>query len=128
MTETFLVPLGAADGRSRWVVAHNGRAYAVFVRDGGWTVTDAACPHRGGPLVDGLIRNGAIVCPWHWYAYDLESGRCRTTRRYSMRTYPVVIRDGERFAEVPVARPSSWSAVLRARAAGPGPDAERRPG
>jgi nitrite reductase (NADH) small subunit len=116
MSARVLLALGAADGRSRWVVEHDGRSYAVFERDGELVVTDALCPHRGGPLIEGLIRDGAIVCPWHWYAYDLTSGKCRTTKQYELATYPVLTCDGALFAEVPVAKPSSWSSILRAHA------------
>ena len=112
-----LVPLGAANGRSRWLVQHEGRSYAVFDVHGSLVVTDAACPHRRGPLIEGTIRSGAIVCPWHWYAYDLDTGRCRTTNRYELARYPVVSRDGALFAEVPLTKPAAWSSILRAHAA-----------
>jgi nitrite reductase/ring-hydroxylating ferredoxin subunit len=115
------VALGRPAGRSRWVVQHAGRAYAVFVRDGAVTVTDARCPHRGGPLAAGWVRDGALVCPWHWYTFDLGTGQCRTTGRYRLRLYPVTERDGELFAEIDDAPPTSWSALLRAHARGGGP-------
>jgi nitrite reductase/ring-hydroxylating ferredoxin subunit len=114
----MLVPLGAAEGRSRWVVEHDGRSYAVFVRDDSYIVTDALCPHRSGPLVEGIIRDGAIVCPWHWYTYDLDTGRCRTTKHYHLAIYPVVSRNGALYAEVTVPKPSSWSQILRSRTSG----------
>jgi nitrite reductase/ring-hydroxylating ferredoxin subunit len=89
----------------------------VFERDGALVVVDALCPHRRGPLIEGLIRDGAIVCPWHWYAYDLDTGRCRTSREYQLNTYPVVERDGAMFVELSVTKPTSWSSFLRAHAA-----------
>jgi nitrite reductase (NADH) small subunit len=116
MSDAVLVPLGTADGRSRWTVEHEGRAYAVFCHEGSLVVTDAGCPHRGGPLGDGLIRDGAIVCPWHWYTYDLDTGRCRTTKQYRLAIYPVVTRDGAMFAEVPAHTRRSWADILRGHA------------
>ncbi|GIH72645.1 Rieske 2Fe-2S domain-containing protein [Sphaerimonospora thailandensis] len=32
------------------------------------------CPHLGGPLSQGWLRDGSIVCPWHGSAFDLETG------------------------------------------------------
>jgi nitrite reductase/ring-hydroxylating ferredoxin subunit len=115
MTE---VPLGSRHGRSRWVVQHDGRAFVVFVHEDAVTVTDARCPHRGGPLAAGWLRDRAVVCPWHWYTFDLRTGHCRSTDRYRMRIYPVVERDGDLFAEIPQEQPRSWSALLRAHAKG----------
>lgn len=34
------------------------------------------CPHAGGPLAQGLLENGLLVCPWHGREYDPFTGRC----------------------------------------------------
>lgn len=34
------------------------------------------CPHAGGPLSQGCIENGLLVCPWHGREYDPVSGAC----------------------------------------------------
>ncbi len=48
---------------------------AVFhARDGQVFATQAHCPHKGGPLADGLMDDGFIVCPLHDRTYDLRSG------------------------------------------------------
>lgn len=98
----------------------SGRAFAVFADDqANLRVTDAACPHRGGPLVDGVLRDGAVVCPWHWYTFDLDSGHCRNGRMHDLRCYRVVRRDGIAYAEVPAEpAPRSWAERLRAHARG----------
>ncbi len=33
-----------------------------------------ACQHQNGPLGEGCVRNGLIVCPWHGYEYRPEDG------------------------------------------------------
>jgi nitrite reductase (NADH) small subunit len=114
-----LVPLGRpADGADRWVVEHGGRRLAVFDVGGRLVVTDDACPHRGGPLSEGVVRNGAVMCPWHWYTFDLRSGACRGAGQPPLRRYAVVEQDGARFAEEPPRVVRSWSEVLRAHARG----------
>ncbi len=32
------------------------------------------CPHRGGPLAEGTIEGGKVVCPWHQWTFDLATG------------------------------------------------------
>ena len=53
--------------------------YAVWVLpDGSARVIDNACEHVGGPLVDGAVRDGCVICPWHGWTYDLATGHRRT--------------------------------------------------
>ena len=115
-TGMTLVPLGAPRGRRAWTIRHHGRSYAVFDVGGEPQVTDAACPHNGGPLAKGLIREGVVSCPWHWYSFELRTGECRTAAGYRLRKYPVVRQDGRAYAELPgdVRRPI-WSRLLPAR-------------
>ena len=115
-----LVPLPELDERGRARFSHGGRTYAVFSVDGRPVVVDDACPHRGGPLSQGLIRDGAVICPWHWYAYDLRTGECRTTDQYEIQRHPVIERDGRLFVELLQPQRRSWAELLRAHAAKPG--------
>ena len=64
------------EGRNFSVPGPNGDVViAVFrARDGSVFATQANCPHRGGPLADGLMDNGAVVCPLHDRTYDLRTG------------------------------------------------------
>jgi nitrite reductase (NADH) small subunit len=64
------IPVG--EGRTYPV---EGRQIAVFrLRDGSLRALDAVCPHRGGPLADGLADGHVVVCPLHSFTYDLETG------------------------------------------------------
>ena len=51
-----------------------GRRIAVFRLSGGWAAIDAACPHRGGPLGDGLVADRCVTCPLHGRRFDLVTG------------------------------------------------------
>ncbi|HTA09063.1 MAG TPA: Rieske 2Fe-2S domain-containing protein [Streptosporangiaceae bacterium] len=109
-----LVPLRAPRGRRAWTIRHNGRSYAVFDVGGELQVTDAACPHRGGPLAKGAVRGGVVTCPWHWYSFQLSSGICLTAPGYQLHKYPVIQRDGRSYAELPAeGRRLRWSRLLR---------------
>lgn len=64
------IPIG--EGRT---YAVDGRQIAVFrLRDGSLRALDAVCPHRGGPLADGLIDHRVVICPLHGFTYDLATG------------------------------------------------------
>lgn len=115
----MLIPLGEPDGRTVWTVrASDEHVLAVFVVDGTYHVTDAVCPHNRGPLAQGgVCEDASVICPWHRYRFDLRSGRCHTTSRYRLAVYPVVERDGARYADL--GRQTlrrSWSDILRGHA------------
>ncbi len=40
----------------------------------GYGAISNRCPHQGGPLGDGFLQNGYVVCPWHAYEYDPQTG------------------------------------------------------
>jgi 3-phenylpropionate/trans-cinnamate dioxygenase ferredoxin component len=66
-----------------------GRTVAVFRDHGRLKAIDDFCPHRGGPLGQGDLENGAVICPLHGWAFDLESGRMRGNPRVIVPTYEV---------------------------------------
>ena len=37
--------------------------------------TDNTCPHKAGPLCDGIVTGDSVVCPLHAWKLNLESGR-----------------------------------------------------
>ena len=52
------------------------RLVAVARTASGCHVIDNRCLHVGGPLGQGTVEEGRIVCPWHGRAYDLATGEC----------------------------------------------------
>ncbi|MEO2168484.1 MAG: Rieske 2Fe-2S domain-containing protein [bacterium] len=55
----------------------SGRRIAVFrQRDGRIFSCDDACPHAGGPLSDGILGGGRVICPLHNRSFDLRTGDC----------------------------------------------------
>lgn len=63
------VPLG--EGRA---VVLGGLRIAVFHTASGWYALDAVCPHRGGPLEDGIVSDRSVICPLHERSFDLQTG------------------------------------------------------
>jgi nitrite reductase (NADH) small subunit len=71
-----------------------GTQVAVFrLRNGSLHATQAACPHAGGPLADGLTDVDVLVCPLHQYAYRWSDG-ASTSGTAPITTYAVRERDG----------------------------------
>ncbi len=51
------------------------RAVCVTRTERGYGALDNHCPHQGGPLGEGQIEDGCLICPWHGYEYDPITGR-----------------------------------------------------
>ena len=47
---------------------------AIFNLNGRFHTIENACPHKGGPLCDGIVTGTAVVCPLHGRRFDLETG------------------------------------------------------
>ena len=86
------IPLG--EGR---VFEVDGRSIAVFrTRQGDVFATQASCPHKRGPLADGIIGGAQIVCPLHAYKFDLATGNPVGNDCAALRTYAVSLgEDGD---------------------------------
>jgi nitrite reductase (NADH) small subunit len=52
------------------------------------------CPHRGGPLSEGIVSGHVVVCPLHNWTIDLESGRAAAPDQGCTPRLPVKVEDG----------------------------------
>ena len=86
------------EGRGKeFVVA--GRVVAVFLCDGIVSATDGICPHAGGPLAQGMVRQQVVTCPWHGWQYNVCTGQHRINPRISVETFAVTVDDGVVYIE-----------------------------
>jgi len=60
--------------------AAQGVEVCVANHDGEIAAVDNRCPHRHGPLGEGWLEDGKVVCPWHAWGFDLRSGECLEER------------------------------------------------
>ena len=81
------IPIG--EGRTFAVGAE--RVAVFHLRGGGVFAVQAHCPHRGGPLADGLVGERTVVCPLHASKFDLDTGKPLggPAGECSIKTYPV---------------------------------------
>lgn len=84
------IPVG--EGR---VYAVNDDKVAVFrARNGNVYAVQAQCPHKGGPLADGLLGGTTLICPLHAWKFDLTTGHA-LTGGCSLKTYSVSLNEDD---------------------------------
>ena len=52
------------------------------------------CPHKGGPLSQGIVHGGAVTCPLHNWVIDLGSGEAQGPDEGCVNTIPVQVKAG----------------------------------
>ncbi|MET0401301.1 MAG: FAD-dependent oxidoreductase, partial [Cystobacter sp.] len=82
------------EGRGRRVEL--GAEKILLVREGDTVrAYQASCPHAGGPLEEGVIRAGRIICPWHKGNFRVSDGAlCEPPALDSLARYPVQVEGG----------------------------------
>lgn len=73
---------------------------AVFRHEGQWFALDETCPHRGGPLHEGPVKDGIVYCPWHQWQFELTSGCSPLNPLSKVATYAVHVEDDVLFVEI----------------------------
>ena len=61
---------------------------------------DDRCPHRGGPLSQGIVHGAAVTCPLHNWAISLETGKALGADEGSVRTIDVRTEDDRLFIAI----------------------------
>ena len=80
-----------------------GRAVCLARIKRGLGALDNRCPHQGGPLGEGTIEDGWLICPWHGYEYDPITGEPPDEGYDDAATpYQVEERDDGVYVELPV--------------------------
>ena len=64
------------------------------------TAMDNVCLHRGGPLGQGVVEKGKVVCPWHGWAWDPTTGQAVHNPGAKLNIYPIKIENGEVLIEI----------------------------
>lgn len=77
-----------------------GQEIAVFrPRDGGLCAVANRCPHRQGPLAEGVIDDRQVICPYHGHKFDMRTGSGSEAGE-SVRAYKAWEEDGKIVVEV----------------------------
>jgi nitrite reductase (NADH) small subunit len=57
--------------------------------NGTLSAMENVCLHRGGPLGQGVIEGGKIVCPWHGWQWDAQTGEAAHNPKIRISVYPL---------------------------------------
>jgi nitrite reductase (NADH) small subunit len=82
-----------------------GREIAIFNLGDRVLAIDGRCPHKGGPLAEGIVTGSTVVCPLHAWKISLETGSISMSNENPacVATYRTRIESGIVLIEVPEA-------------------------
>jgi len=108
MSDTTWFVIGSVDDiprRGARTVRIRGREIAVFrTADDHVFALENRCPHKGGPLADGIVHGRKVACPLHNWVIDLESGRATGADHGCAEEFAVKIEGEQIRLSVPEAR------------------------
>ena len=88
-------PLDAIPQQGSRVVKGPAGCIAVFrtAADQVYAIDDR-CPHKGGPLSQGIVHGSSVTCPLHGMVFSLETGKAQGADEGSVQTIPLRIEGG----------------------------------
>jgi nitrite reductase/ring-hydroxylating ferredoxin subunit len=75
--------------------------YAICNVGGVITALNGVCLHRGGPLGQGQIHDGHVVCPYHMWEFDCRTGANGFDPTKGVATYEVKVEGDDILLQVP---------------------------
>lgn len=55
---------------------------------------DDRCPHKGGPLSEGIVHGTSVTCPLHAWVFSLETGQSLGADAGQVASYPARVENG----------------------------------
>ena len=83
------IELGMIPEKEGRRVSFNGHEIALFNLGSEYLAVDNRCPHKQGPLSDGIISGKAVFCPLHNLKINLKNGCAMSGGKGQVKTYPV---------------------------------------
>jgi nitrite reductase (NADH) small subunit len=82
---------------ARCLATPRGRVAVFRTGDDRVFAIEDRCPHRGGPLSQGIVHGSSVTCPLHNWVISLETGKAQGGDEGTVRTIPVKIESEELF-------------------------------
>ncbi|MBX7223179.1 MAG: Rieske 2Fe-2S domain-containing protein [Blastocatellia bacterium] len=84
------------------VVEINETKILLYNINGQYYASARGCPHMGAPLDEGACAGTEVICVWHHWSFDLNTGKC-TSNPYApedLKIYPVTVQGNELWIEI----------------------------
>jgi len=113
--------VASLDNEQRLIASVGGREIVVFRHKDKLYALDNTCLHMGGPVGQGLLLGRVeavvaddgtyvgerfsdevthIVCPWHGWEYDIDTGGCAALPHLSIRKYDVEVEGDDLYVRI----------------------------
>lgn len=76
-----------------------GERVAIYKNEGKLSALSGVCQHQNGPLAEGRIVDGLVVCPWHGFQYRPDCGKSPEPFHEAVPTFRLEVRDGRVLVE-----------------------------
>jgi NAD(P)H-dependent nitrite reductase small subunit len=86
-------------GKSK-LIDVEGRPIAIYNAGGTFYATDNYCPHKGGPLHEGVLMGNMVICPWHSWTFDVTNGKCLTNPIAKVSCFQIKVEGDDLLLEV----------------------------
>jgi nitrite reductase/ring-hydroxylating ferredoxin subunit len=87
----------AGQGRT---IKVEGKQIALFNVSGEFYAIDDGCPHMRANLSCGVVKELTVLCGWHGWEFDLQTGDCLNVGWAKVGRYDVAVRDEEIFLTI----------------------------
>jgi nitrite reductase (NADH) small subunit len=98
---TEWIEIGSVDAiprrGSRCVNTAAGRIAVFRTQDDQIFAIENRCPHKQGPLSEGIVHGASVTCPLHNWVFDLATGQALGADEGQVKTYPIDVVEGRIF-------------------------------
>ncbi|QND50430.1 nitrite reductase small subunit NirD (plasmid) [Phyllobacterium sp. 628] len=85
---------------ARCVNTPNGKIAVFRTMEGQIFAIDDHCPHKGGPLSQGIVHGASVTCPLHSWVISLETGKALGADEGCVKTIPIRLNGDSIMAEL----------------------------
>lgn len=100
---TLFIDIGALDdipAQGARVVKTSEGCVAIFrTADDRVFAMEDRCPHKGGPLSEGIVHGDRVTCPLHNWVFDMNSGQAQGADEGAVRTFAAKVEGGRVFLD-----------------------------
>ncbi|MBI3319814.1 MAG: nitrite reductase small subunit NirD [Candidatus Omnitrophica bacterium] len=97
----FVAECGAIPLREGRKVTYGDHHAALFNLGTEYLAIDNRCPHREGPLADGIVAGKSVFCPLHAWKISLETGCVQSGGEGCVKRYPVKVAENRIYIAFP---------------------------